>query len=58
MAELQQKIVFHSRHFVHHLGICYWICVKLVQLMSGIITHNSVKKHSLRINKWLSYGEI
>ena len=58
MAELQPIIVFHGRHFVRRLGICYRICVKLLQLMSGVITHNSVKKRSLHINKWLSYGQI
>ena len=28
MDELQPIIVFHGRHFVRHLGICNWICVK------------------------------
>ena len=56
MAEVQPIIAFHSRHFVCHLGICKQICVDLLQLMSGVITHNSVKKRSLHINKWLSYG--
>ena len=36
--------MFHGRHFVRHLGICNHICAKLLQLMSGVITHNSVKK--------------
>ena len=58
MAELQSIIVFNSRHFVYHLGIRKGICVNLLQLMSGVITHNSVKKRSLHINKFLSYGEI
>ena len=44
--------------FFRHLGICKSICVNLLQLMSGVITHNSVKKRSLHINKWLSYGQI
>ena len=57
MAELQLIIVFHSRHFVRHLGICNRICVNLLQLMSGVITHNSVK-NGLHINKWLSYGQL
>ena len=58
MAELPAIIVFHGRHFVRHLEICYLICVKLLQLMCAVITHNSVKKRSLDINKWLSYGQI
>ena len=58
MAELQPLIVFHSRHFARHLGIFNRICVKLLQLMSGVITHNSVEKQSLYINKWLSYGHL
>ena len=37
MAELQPIIVFHSRHFVRHLGIYNPICVKLLQIMSGVI---------------------
>ena len=49
MAELQPIIVFHSRHFVRHLGICNRICVKLVELMSGVIMHNSVKKNEVSI---------
>ena len=40
-------------HFVHHLGICNPICIKLLQLMCAVITHKSVKKKiSLHINKW------
>ena len=58
MAELQPIIVFHVRHFVRHLGICYEICVKLVQLMCAVITHNSVKKRSIYNNKWLSYSQL
>ena len=58
MAELQPIIVFHGRHFVRHLGICYRICVKLLQLMCALITHNSVQNQSLHINKWPSYGQI
>ena len=49
MTELQPIIVFHSRHFVRHLGICNRICVNLLQLMSGVITHNSVKKTKVSI---------
>ena len=37
-------------HFVHHLGICNPICVKLLQLMCAVITHNSAKKWSLYVN--------
>ena len=47
MAELQQIIVFHSRHFVHHLGICNPIDVKLLQIMSGVIPHNLKKDVSM-----------
>ena len=43
MDELQPIIVFHGRHIVRHLAICNRICVKLLQLMSGVISHNSVK---------------
>ena len=49
MAELQPIIVFYSRHFVRHIEICNRICVKLLQLMSGVITHNSVKKTEVSI---------
>ena len=47
---------FHSRHFVRHLGICNRICVNLQQLMSGVITHISVKKKevSILINGWVT----
>ena len=55
MAELQLIIVFHNRHFVHHLGICYRICVKLLQLMYAVITNNSVKNEvSVLINHWIT----
>ena len=37
MAELQPFIVYHDRHFARHLGICNSICVKLLQIMSGVI---------------------
>ena len=51
MAELQPIIVFHGRHFVRHLGICYRICVKLVQLVCATIIHKSVKNEvSILIN--------
>ena len=55
MAELQPIIVFHGRHFVRHFGICYRICVKLLQLMCAVITHNSVKNEvCILINGWVT----
>ena len=33
-------IVFDGRHFVYHLGICNPICVKLLQIVSGVIPRN------------------
>ena len=51
MTELQSIIVFNSHHIVRHLGICYRICVKLLQLMSDIITHNSVKINEVSVLK-------
>ena len=44
MAELRPIIVFHGRHFVRYLGICKPICVKLLQIMSGVIPHNLKKR--------------
>ena len=59
MAELQPIIVCNSRHFVRNRGICNLICVNLLQLMPGVITHYLVKtKRSLHINKCLSYGQL
>ena len=48
--------MFHSRHFVRHLGICYRICVKLIQLMCSVITHNIQWKTevSILINGWVT----
>ena len=43
MAELRSIIVFHGRHFVRHLGICFQSCVKLLQVMSGVIPRNLKK---------------
>ena len=43
MAELRQIIVIHGCHFVRHLGICTPSCVKLLQVMSGIIPSNLQK---------------
>ena len=57
-AKIQPIIVFHGRHFGRHLGIYKRIRVKLLQLMCAVITHNSVKKRSLYINKWLSYSNL
>ena len=48
MAELQQNIVFQDRHFVRHIGICNSICVKLLQVMSGLIPCN-LKKNDVSI---------
>ena len=47
MAELQPITVLHSRHFVRHLGICNPICVKLLQVISGVITSNLKEKRRL-----------
>ena len=58
MAELQLIIVFHGRHFVRHLKICNRNCVKLLQLICALITHNSMKRRSLYINKWLIYIQL
>ena len=44
MAELRQIIVFHCRHFDRHIGICNPICVKLLQVMFGVIPHNLKKR--------------
>ena len=44
MAELQPILVFHARHFVRHLAICNPICVKLLQVMFGVISRN-LKNH-------------
>ena len=49
MAELQPIILFHGRHFVHHLRICNPICVKLLPIMSGVIPHN-FKKNDVSIS--------
>ena len=47
MAELQPNIVFHGRHFVRHIGICNPICVKLLEVMSGVIPRNLKKRQRL-----------
>ena len=43
MDELRPIIVFHGRYFVRHLGIRDQICVKLLQVMSGVISSNLKK---------------
>ena len=55
MAELRQNIVFHRRHVVRHLGICNQICVKLLQVMSGVIPSNLKQKRRLYL-KPFSWG--
>ena len=55
MAELQPNIVFHGRHFVRHLGICNPICLKFLQVMSGIILNNLKEKWRLYL-KPFSWG--
>ena len=47
MAELQPIIVLHGRHFVRHLRICHPICVKLLQIMFGVIPRNIKQKRRL-----------
>ena len=49
MAELRPILEFHGRHFVRHLGICNPICVKLLQVMSGVIPRN-LKKNDVSIS--------
>ena len=51
-------LALHSHHFGRHLAICNWIYIKLLKLMCPVITHNSVKKRSLCINKWLSDSQL
>ena len=53
MTELQPIIVFHGRHFVHHLGICNRIYVKFLQLMYAVIAHNLVKKTKSHFVRYL-----
>ena len=55
MAELQPIIVFHGRHFVRHLGIYSRICVKLLQIMFGVIPRNLKKRRRLYL-KLFSWG--
>ena len=44
MVELRPNIEFHGCEFVRHLGICNQICVKLLQVMSGVIPRNLKKR--------------
>ena len=44
MTELRPIIMFHGRHFVRHLGIYNPICVKLLQVMPGVIPRNLKKR--------------
>ena len=48
MSELRPNIVFQGRHLVRHLGICNLICVKLLQVMSGVILSNLKEKQRLK----------
>ena len=50
MAELRQNIVFYGRHFVRHLVICNPICVKFLQIMSGVISSNLKQKNGVTIS--------
>ena len=47
MTELRPNVVFHDRNFVFHLGICNPICVKLLKVISDVITSNWKKRASL-----------
>ena len=53
MAELRPIILFHGRHFVRYLGICNPICVKLLQVMSGVISRN-LEKNDVSISNRFS----
>ena len=70
MAELRPNIVFHDRHFVHHLGICNPICVKLLNVMSGVIPSNlksedGIEEETIKLKateygpeRWLTVSKI
>ena len=49
MAELRSIIVFHDRHFVRRLEICNPICVKVLQVMFGVISRN-LKKDDVSVS--------
>ena len=55
MTELRPNIVFHGRHFVHHLEICNPICVKHLQVMFGVIPSNLKEKQRIYL-KPFSWG--
>ena len=40
MRHLTSTETNHGHNFVRYLGICYRICVKLLQVMSGVIPSN------------------
>ena len=40
--------MFRGLHFVRHLRMCNQICVKLLEIMSGVIPH-SLKKNDVSI---------
>ena len=47
-------IPLHGCHFCPPSFFCNPICINLLQLMSGVITHNSVKNEvSILINGWV-----
>ena len=52
MADLQPISVFHGHHFVRHLGICNPVCVKLLQIMCGVIPHNFKETGRLISNRF------
>ena len=52
MAKIWPNIVFHGRHFIRYLGICTATCVKLLQVMSGVISSN-LKKYVSISNRFL-----
>ena len=51
-------LVYGEIQYAITLGICNRIYVKLLQMMYGVITYNSVKKRNLYINKWMSYSHL
>ena len=56
---LRYRHSLHGRHCVLLIGICNPFCIKLLHLIPGVISHNSVKKkRSLYIHKWLRYNQI
>ena len=49
------KYSVHGRYFVRHLGICNLICVKFLQVMSGVMPSNLKQKRCLYL-KPFSWG--